>query len=123
MQSSESKENPDAFDLSPTAITRDGDATIEITWTDGSTNRWTAGELRKACPCATCREKRKASDEKKATPGPTPLPVLSSAEARPLQIESMRPVGSYAYNIAFSDGHSSGIFPMRLLAGQKIEME
>ncbi len=38
------------------------------------------------------------------------LPVLSMAEAQPLRIDGMRPVGNYAYNIAFSDGHDSGIF-------------
>ena len=43
------------------------------------------------------------------------LPVLSAAEAQPLRIDSMQPVGSYAYNIAFSDGHSSGIFTMKML--------
>ena len=31
-------------------------------------------------------------------------------EARPTTIEHMRPVGNYAYNIGFSDGHDSGIF-------------
>ena len=31
-------------------------------------------------------------------------------EARPMAIESMRPVGNYAYNIAFSDEHDSGLF-------------
>jgi DUF971 family protein len=38
------------------------------------------------------------------------LPVLSLQEARPTEIEHMRPVGNYAYNIEFSDGHDSGIF-------------
>jgi DUF971 family protein len=32
-----------------------------------------------------------------------------------MRVESMRPVGSYAYQIGFSDGHSSGIFPFSLL--------
>jgi DUF971 family protein len=27
----------------------------------------------------------------------------------------MRPIGNYAYAIAFSDGHSSGIFSLELL--------
>ncbi|WP_419194541.1 DUF971 domain-containing protein [Novipirellula herctigrandis] len=114
---------PDDFDLTPVTIARDGETAIEITWTDGSTNRWTAAELRKACPCATCREKRRANEEQKGSGGPMLLPVLSTAEAQPVRIESMSPVGSYAYSIAFSDGHSSGIFPMRLLAGQQLEIE
>ncbi len=31
-------------------------------------------------------------------------------EARPTRVEHMRPVGNYAYNIQFSDGHDSGIY-------------
>ena len=46
---------------------------------------------------------------------PLQLPVLSPAEARPLRVESMRPVGNYAYAIVFSDGHASGIFTFALL--------
>lgn len=65
---------------------------------------------------ATCREKKRGETEKAAAVGKSiGLPVLSAAEARPLTIESMRPVGSYAYNIGFSDGHGSGIFPFVLL--------
>jgi DUF971 family protein len=43
------------------------------------------------------------------------LPVLSAAEAAPLTINGMKPVGSYAYAIAFSDGHDTGIFTFELL--------
>ncbi len=43
--------------------------------------------------------------------------VLGAAEARPLRIEGMRPVGAYAYNIAFSDGHDSGLFTFERLRG------
>jgi DUF971 family protein len=103
-------------DVLPTAIQRDGQAGIEISWSDGTQTRWTAAELRKQCPCATCREKRQAEgSEAKSKGGGMGLPVLSAAEARPLEIESMRPVGSYAYGIAFSDGHHSGIFTFPML--------
>ena len=37
------------------------------------------------------------------------------AEARPLTIASMQPVGNYAYSIAFSDGHDTGIFTLEFL--------
>ncbi|MGB7346037.1 MAG: DUF971 domain-containing protein [Pirellulaceae bacterium] len=103
-------------DVAPTDIQRDGDAVIVIRWSDDTSTQWTASELRKACPCATCREKKRDDEAvKTSSTGPMLLPILSAAEARPLRIESMRPVGSYAYNIAFSDGHSSGIFPFVLL--------
>ncbi|TWU58902.1 hypothetical protein Poly51_16820 [Rubripirellula tenax] len=103
-------------DVVPLTITRDGDSAISISWSDGTMTRWTASVLRNTCPCATCREKKRGEAEKREAAGKLRgLPVLSAAEARPLRIESMRPVGSYAYSIGFSDGHDSGIFPFVML--------
>lgn len=75
-------------------------------------------ELRDACPCATCREKRNAP-----APAAPLLNVLSPAETRPLEIVGMRPVGNYAYSIEFSDGHDSGIYTLDLLSqlGKPVE--
>ncbi|MEM0927249.1 MAG: DUF971 domain-containing protein [Planctomycetota bacterium] len=97
----------------PETISRDGDFAIVIAWSDGTRTRWTAAQLRAICPCATCREKKRASAS--TDNGPIGLPVLSAAEAKPLTISGMRPAGAYAYNIAFSDGHSSGLFRLSLL--------
>ena len=72
----------------------------------------TAAGLRKICPCATCREKRKESGSPNRSKS---LPVLSLAEAQPLSLLRMMPVGNYAYNISFSDGHDSGIYHFDLL--------
>lgn len=98
----------------PVAIARDGQRAICITFDDDKQVRWTAEQLRKHCPCATCREKHRAeaSDKEKAKDSGKPqlLPVLSMAEARPLTVQAMEPVGQYGYSISFSDGHSSGIF-------------
>ncbi len=88
---------------------RDGSKLV-IEWNDGHKRAITFGELRKACPCATCREQR----AKPAEPSGG-LNVLSMAEARPLTVLGMRPVGNYAYSIAFSDGHDTGIFTLELL--------
>ena len=107
-------------EITPVSIERDGDAGITITWSDQVVSNWTAAELRKSCPCATCREKRRGESQASEVAGkPAMLPVLSAAEARPLRIESMRPVGNYAYSIAFSDGHSSGVFLFELLRNPK----
>ena len=98
----------------PNSIRRVEPSGIEIDWSDGRTTRWTSTELRQACPCATCREKRRAKESEQEAK-PKMLPVLSAAEARPLAIESMKPVGTYAYNIGFTDGHSSGLFTFEML--------
>jgi DUF971 family protein len=97
----------------PTAIRRVADAggpnAIEIDWSDGSTARYTPRLLRDACPCATCREKRTA-------PRPAPmLQVLRPEELVPLAITGMKPVGQYAYSIAFTDGHDTGIYTLEYL--------
>jgi DUF971 family protein len=82
---------------------------LRIDWSDGTAREYNVGELRERCPCATCREKR-------ANPKPAPLlPVLSAAETQPLTICAMTPVGNYAYGIAFSDGHDTGIYTIDYL--------
>jgi DUF971 family protein len=99
-------------DIRPATLEREGQAGLIIGWSDGVRRRYTATALRAACPCATCREKK--TGEAKPQSGnqlkAALLPVLSLQEARPTEIEHMRPVGNYAYNISFSDGHDSGIF-------------
>lgn len=97
------------MDLYPAALQRLADESLMIAWSDGQKRRYRCLELRDACPCATCREKRSQP------PAPNLLPVLSLQEAAPLRIAGMQPVGQYAYNIAFSDGHDTGIFTFELL--------
>ena len=104
--------------LTPLSIDRVGETAIKITWNDGNVSSWTVAALGKACPCATCREKKASAADEPAEQKETKsfaLPVISAAEARPLRIESMSPVGQYAYSIEFSDGHSSGIFTFAML--------
>jgi len=96
----------------PTKIERSAQQ-IEITWSDDMCLTYRPVAVRKACPCAICREK-KAGDEQSAAKKMA-LPVLSKAETLPLEILKMEPVGNYAYNIHFSDGHNSGIFTFDLL--------
>ena len=91
----------------PTKLTRQGDQQLVIDWSDGEQRTYGVRELRSRCPCATCREQRKQ-------PEPM-LPVLGESDTKPLQIDGMKPVGSYAYSIAFSDGHDTGIFTFELL--------
>jgi len=96
--------------VQPTNLQLMPDHRLRITWSDGETREYGAAELRDACPCATCREKRT-----QPPPPSSALPVLSAAEARPLKIEGMKPVGNYAYAIHFSDGHDTGIYTLDFL--------
>lgn len=81
---------------------------LRIQWSDGVVCQYPVAELRKRCPCATCREKRQQQTK-------TLLPVLSLEETAPTRIQEMRPVGNYAYSITFSDGHDTGIYSLEFL--------
>lgn len=95
----------------PTSLEKTPRRSLRIQWSDGAILEYPFGRLRDACPCATCKEKKKAA----ATRPKTVLNVLAPQEAVELDVLEMRPVGNYAYNITFSDGHSSGLFTMELL--------
>jgi DUF971 family protein len=101
----------------PTALKIIDNRYLQITWSDGQVLQASIGALRRACPCATCKEKHKPMVESSSDKKPLKivLPTLTPAEAQPLTISHMRPVGNYAYKIDFSDGHSSGLFTMELL--------
>ena len=94
----------------PTKLEKPNEETLRIDWSDGQVTEYGTVQLREACPCATCREKRSATP-----PAAGELPVITMAEAQPVRIEGMRPVGNYAYAIAFSDGHDTGIFTLDFL--------
>ena len=93
----------------PTHLERLGDNELLIVWSDGERKRYRVRELRDHCPCATCREKRSQPAK------PSLLPIVSEAQAQPLRIQGMKPVGNYAYSIQFSDGHDTGIYTFELL--------
>jgi DUF971 family protein len=98
-----------AIDPVPKSLKNDGQALI-IEWNDGVTHRLPWKLLRDCCPCATCNAQRNAP----AAPKPL-FQVLAPAEARPLAPVSVRPAGNYAYAIAFSDGHNTGIYSLEFL--------
>jgi DUF971 family protein len=92
----------------PTALRREGDG-LRIDWADGASTFTGWRTLRKACPCAACTE-----DGRKP---PDPFRVLTPQEAAagPPAPTAMRPVGLYAYQITWNDGHDTGIYPLELL--------
>lgn len=96
--------------VSPAALRADAEHLI-IEWSDGRVDRFDFTLLRDACPCAPCVVNRRDADKQ---PAPL-LPVLTPAEARPLKLAAVQPVGNYAYAIHFSDGHNSGIYTLEYL--------
>jgi DUF971 family protein len=92
----------------PISLKREGDG-LRIEWSDGLRTYATWLALRKACPCATCIDER-------GKPA-NPFRVLSDKEvaAGPPSPVGMKPVGSYAYQIQWNDGHSTGIYTLNIL--------
>lgn len=101
--------------MQPASLSKNDRRELQITWTDGLQQVIPFRVLRNGCPCALCLEKKMAGESRPSNL----LPILSPEEAQPLNILSMRPVGNYAYQIQFSDGHSSGLFTYELLRSLK----
>jgi len=77
---------------------------VEIVWVDGHASRYTFPYLRDNCPCAMCNDER----EKKAQAGSSAA-VLPMFKPR-VTAKSAKPVGNYAVQIDYSDGHATGIY-------------
>jgi DUF971 family protein len=69
---------------------------------DGQSVDVDASLLRLQCRCAVCTRARIDGTFVPAAPD--------------VEIEQVAPVGQYGLNLAFSDGHSRGIFPFAYLA-------
>ena len=94
--------------LKPVSVKRDGDG-LRIAWADGVTTVVGFRPLRAACPCASCNQERSAP--------PNPFRVLDPREvaAGPPAPVAMTPVGHYAYQIRWNDGHDAGIYTLETL--------
>jgi DUF971 family protein len=77
---------------------------LEVTWPDGRIDLLRYRSLRGQCPCASCRDEW------------TGERILKDESIRPdIKLEAMQPVGTYAVQFGWNDGHSSGIFTWELL--------
>jgi ATP-binding protein involved in chromosome partitioning len=88
----------------PSAIRQAGPRRLAITWSDGGSDEFDVRNLRLACGCAHCVDEW--TGEGRLDPASVPDDV------HPLEI---RPVGRYAIQIDWSDGHTSGIYPFERL--------
>jgi DUF971 family protein len=88
----------------PTAIRQQGPRELAIDWADGRVSIFDVRELRLSCACASCVDEW--TGQNRLDPAAVPEDV------RP---RSIQPVGRYAIQIDWSDGHSTGIYPFRRL--------
>ena len=92
--------------VQPVRIQQSSSSELSITWDNGHSSRYTLQHLRKSCPCASCKIEREEEQNKVL------LPIFKTGE---FQITSAKPVGQYAIQIVWGDGHSSGIYPFEYL--------
>ena len=87
-------------------------AGVDITWADGHASHYDFSYLRDQCPCALCNDERAKKSQAKFSAGPATLIGLSALPMyKPkLAAEAAHPVGNYALQIDFNDGHTAGIF-------------
>ena len=88
--------------MKPVSIKRSTDGSIVIRWDDGETTQCTPVQLRDACPCAECQGETVLLHTYK------PIPQLHVAGH--YDIEAIVPVGSYAIQITWGDGHATGLY-------------
>jgi DUF971 family protein len=89
----------------PTAIELQRSKALRITWSDGVVSVYALTELRKSCPCATCKQEREAA-------GQTALPIAAVPDVQRdmATAESVELVGHYALRLRWRDGHDTGIY-------------
>jgi DUF971 family protein len=81
---------------------------LAIAWADGHESYLPLDRLRRECPCATCR----GEAEKDAAAGPLRVIRASAGSATVARIV---PVGTYALQIVWADGHDGGLYTYELL--------
>lgn len=90
--------------IEPLQIIEENDAEISIVWSDEIETKYSAAQLRRACPCASCVNEW--TGEKMLKP---------ESVSDDLSFKYIGVVGRYALNFNFSDGHDTGIYSFKYL--------
>ena len=80
---------------------------LALAWADGHESYLPFDDLRSSCPCSVCRSHREAP--------PDPLRIVKAPARGQVTIRSLVPVGAYAVQIVWSDGHDTGIYAFEML--------
>ncbi|WP_018290657.1 DUF971 domain-containing protein [Verrucomicrobium sp. 3C] len=80
---------------------------LAIRWEGGRESYLPLELLRRNCPCALCQ------GESSATATYSPKPKNYSPAS--FVVRSLQPVGGYALQIVWTDGHATGIYPYSYL--------
>ncbi|MBI3732663.1 MAG: DUF971 domain-containing protein [Chloroflexi bacterium] len=78
---------------------------LQIKWQDGHISQYGFDALRRACPCAECRPWTHGGGAVGVMPDKVRLATGDIVSPQDVSF-----VGSYALNIHFADGHTTGIY-------------
>ncbi|MBI2027177.1 MAG: DUF971 domain-containing protein [Deltaproteobacteria bacterium] len=87
---------------------------IFIQWKDQHESTYPYLYLRCLCPCATCREDKIAKD---SSPGDAAASLALTVGKENLELKQVEPIGNYALQFRWSDGHNTGIYSLDFLRG------
>jgi len=82
---------------------------LAVKWEDGSESFIPLEKLRRACPCAECKGEGDIMGNLYKGPD---RPLTPQA----FQLRRLTPIGSYAFQPVWADGHAAGIFSFDYLA-------
>jgi DUF971 family protein len=94
--------DPAASARSNAAVPSADGSSLQVTLETGAVFSLPAERLRAACRCAHCRRAQ--------------IDGVFAAEFPSITIAHVAPIGHYAVNLEFSDGHARGIYPWPYLA-------
>ena len=83
---------------------------LEIVWDDGLVSQYPLSQLREACPCVECR-----GGHDKMGMAFAPDDILSLKPSRSYKMTALDPVGNYALQPTWDDGHHTGIYTWQYL--------
>lgn len=80
------------------------DQQLLITWSDGAESAFPMEGLRRACPCVFCRGGHEHMSRR------LDVQELLRKPSRTWEIRKIQPVGNYALQLIWSDGHNTGLY-------------
>lgn len=84
---------------------------LAVQWSSGESHEISSENLRKFCPCATCKELRgDGSHAAPLTPKKGLLRVIEASSREETALVKIWPVGNYALGMEWADGHATGIY-------------
>ena len=87
---------------------------LAVRWDDEHLSEYPWAGLREACPCVECRG---GHENMGAPPNPDVFETIPLAPAKNYSLQRVAPVGNYAIQPEWDDGHHTGLYTWGYLRG------